>query len=68
MQVASVQMRMVKAACSRLPRRIGHALLRSLRESRMRAAEKIIHDHRHLIADDNGMAGGDRTANSGSLG
>lgn len=64
MQVASVQMRMVKAACGRLPRRIGRALLRSLQESRMRAAKKIIHDHRHLIADDNDMAGEDRMANS----
>jgi hypothetical protein len=30
----------------------------------MRAAKKIIHDHRHLIADDNDMAGEDRMANS----
>jgi hypothetical protein len=64
MQVASVQMRRVKAACSCLPRRIGRALLRSLQESRVRAAQKIICRHRHLIGNDDSETGEDRTTHS----
>jgi hypothetical protein len=64
MQVASVQMRRVKAAWRCLPRSIGRALLRSLQESRIRAAAKIIHDHRHLIGNDKSVAGEDRTTGS----
>jgi hypothetical protein len=55
-QAASVQMRMVKAACNCLPRHIGSALLRSLQDSRVRAAQKIIRE-RHLIGNDDSETG-----------
>jgi hypothetical protein len=64
MQVASVRMRMVKAACSCLPRRIGRSLLRSLQESRRRAAQKIIRQHRHLIGNDKCETGENHTTHS----
>jgi hypothetical protein len=64
MQVASVQMRMMKAACSCLPRRIGRALLRTLQESRTQAAQKIIRQHRHLIGNANSETGEDYTTSA----
>jgi hypothetical protein len=54
----------MKFARASLSKRVARRLLNALQESRMRAAEEIYREYRHLISEDRCGCGG-REANGG---